>query len=329
MHRRAFVLGVTGGLLTLSSDVEAQPREKVLRVGVLWHGGNAEEETNYLGALRQGFSQLGYVEGRNIVLLNTFAGEEYERFVSNAAELVSSHVDVIVAVTQPAAIAVQRSTKTLPIVFVSVPDPVGAKLVESVARPGGNITGLSNVAGDLSAKRLQIFKEAVAGLTRVAVLLNATDPDGASRYLREIEPTARRLGLDVRSVDIRAPGDLDRAFGTIAQDKSQGVLGTPEGIFYVRRSQIAQLALTHRLPTIGTTPEQTEAGWLMGYGQNLKAIFRRTAYYVDKIAKGTRPGDLPVEQPTTFELIVNLKTARALGLTIPVSVLQRADQVIE
>jgi putative ABC transport system substrate-binding protein len=329
LDRRTVIVGLSGRLLAASRAVEAQPAGKILRVGVLWHGGNAEEEANFLGAVREGFTQLGYVEGKNIALLNTFAGEEYERFHRNAAELVSSNVDVIVAVTQPAAVAAQRSTKTLPIVFVSVPDPVGIKLVESLARPGGNITGLTNVAGDISAKRIQIFKEAVAGLSRVAVLVNATDPEGASRYIREIEPAARRLGVSVRSVDIRVPADLDRAFGMMAQEKIQGVVGTPEGIFYVKRSQIAQLALTHRLPTIGTTPEQTEAGWLMGYGANVKAIFRRTAYYVDKILKGARPGDLPVEQPTTFELVVNLKTAKVLGLTIPPSVLQRADQVIE
>lgn len=329
MDRRTFIGGLGAGLLAASRAVEAQPLGKILRVGVLWHGGSAEEEENFLGAVREGFVRLGYVEGKNIVLVNTFAGEEYERFQKNAAELVSAQVDVIVAVTQPAAVAAQRSTKTLPIVFVSIPDPLGSKLVESLARPGGNITGLTNVAGDISAKRIQIFTEAVAGLKRVAVLVNATDPDGAGRYIREIEPAARRLGMSVRSVDIRVPADLDRAFGAMAQDKIQGVVGTPEGMFYIKRAEIAQLALTHRLPTIGTTPEQTEAGWLMGYGANVKAIFRRTAYYVDRIVKGTRPGDLPVEQPTTFELVVNLKTAKALGLTVPVSLLQRADRVIE
>jgi putative ABC transport system substrate-binding protein len=326
--RRAFIGSLAGGLLAAPLAVEAQQPGRMPRLGVLWHAGNVDEEAIFLGVLREGLGELGYIDGKNIALLNTFANEEYERFNTNAAELVRLNVDVIIAVTRPAAVAAQRATRTIPIVFVSVPDPLGSKLVASLARPGANITGLTNMGIDLAPKRLQIFKEAIAGLSRVALLVNANDPEIASHAIQEVELAARHLNLIIRPVEIRVPADLDRAFPLIAQEKLHGVLSVPDAMLYNERSRIARLALAHRLPTIGLALEHTTAGWLISYGPSLKAIFRRAATYVDKILKGATPADLPIEQPTKFELVINMQTARALGLTIPPSVLLRADEVI-
>jgi len=329
MDRRTFLGTLASGLLAAPLVAEAQQAGGGPRIGVLWHAGSAAEEAIYLGALREGFSELGYIDGKNMALLNTFANEEYERFNTNAADLVRLNVDVIVAVSRPGAVAAQRATRTIPIVFVAVPDPLETKLVQSLARPGANITGLTNMAIGLLAKRLQLFKEAIPGLSRVALLVNANDPKVASHSIQEVEPVARPLNLITRPVEIRVPADLDRAFPLIAQDKLDGVLAISDTMLWNERSRIARLALAHRLPTNGASPEHTAAGWLISYGPNLKAMFRRAAIYVDKILKGAKPGDLPIEQPTKLELIINLKTAKALGLTIPPSLLQRADQVIE
>jgi putative tryptophan/tyrosine transport system substrate-binding protein len=262
-------------------------------------------------------------------LENRYAAEQYERFNDLAAELVRLNVDVLVAVTRPSALAAQRATATIPIVFVVVPDPVGSKLVASLAHPGANITGLSNMALELSGKRLELLKEAVAGLSRVALLINPNDREGARRYAEESQAAARLLGLTLLPVEVRSPDDLDRAFSDMAENRAGGVVVPADGMFYNERRRITALALARRIPTMLYSKETVEAGGLMSYGPSHTAIFRRAAFYIDKILKGTKPADLPVELPTRFELIVSLKAAEALGLKIPQTLLARADAVIE
>jgi putative ABC transport system substrate-binding protein len=299
------------------------------RIGVLWHAANAEEEAVYLGALREGLVALGYVEGRNIVLENRFPAEQWERFISLAAELVQLKPDILVAVSRPAAIAAQRATTTIPIVFSVVPDPVGDKLVESLAQPGKNITGLSNMALDLSAKRIELLKDMVAGLSRVALFVNAGDPQGARRYVEESQAAAGPLGITIEPVEVRGLGEIPRAFSRIDQLNVNGLVGTADSLFTVERKNIIQLALERRLPTMMHSRETAQAGALMSYAPSYVMMLRRTAVYVDKILKGVKPADIPVEQPTKFELVINLKTAAALGLTVPPTLLARADEVIE
>jgi putative ABC transport system substrate-binding protein len=332
MRRREFITLLGGTVLPLSVwSLAARGEEASLqrRIGVLWHAASAEEEAVYLGALREGLADLGYVEGRNIVLENRFPAEQWERFISLAAELVELKPDMLVAVSRPAAIAAQRATTTIPIIFSVVPDPVGSKLVVSLARPGGNITGLSNMALDLSAKRIEFLKEMVGGLSRVALLVNAGDEEGARRYVEESQVAARPLGITIVPVEVRGLGEIPRAFSMIDQLNVNGVVGTADSLFTVERKNIIQLALERHLPTMMHSRETVAAGALMSYAPSYVQILRRTAVYVDKILKGVRPADLPVEQPTKFELVINLKTAAALGLTVPPTLLSRADEVIE
>ena len=297
---------------------------------MLWHAGSAEEETIPLGGLVEGFGNLGYVDGKNIGLEHRFPNEQPERFFSLAAELVQIKVDVLIAVTRQAAVAAQRATTTIPTVFIAVPDPVGSGLVASLARPGGNITGLTNMAVELVPKRVQVLKEAIPKLARMALLVNAGFPEAARRYVEVAQAVARPLGVTVQPVEIRTPTDIGPAFSLVTQNRLQGVCLTSDGLIYVEQERLAQLALDRNLPLIGYTREMTRwTGMLMTYGASNVALFNRAAYFVDKILKGAKPGDLPVEQPTKIELVINLKTAKALGLTIPPSLLQRADQVIE
>ena len=329
MKRRKFI-ALLGGAASWPLAAHAQrPTEKIPQIGILWHAGNEAEEAIYLEALRNGFKSLGYVEGGNFTLLNTFAGEVYERFNNNALELVRRKVDVIVAVTRLAAVAAQRATSTIPIVFVVVPDPIKSGLIDSFARPGKNITGLTNVAVDLAAKRLEIFKEIIPGMTKLALLVNATDPQVAQGFVEEAESATRKLGMTVRPVEIRAPEDLDRAFPVMAAEGLDGIYAVQDGLFFAERFRIARLALVHRLPISSPNGEHTAAGHLMSYGPDQPSIFHRAAFYVDRVLKGTKPGDLPVEQPTKYDLVINLKTAKAIGLNIAETMLVRADRVIE
>ena len=297
---------------------------------MLWHAGSADEEKIPLGGLVEGFRNLGYVEGKSIVLEHRFPNEQPERFFSLAAELVQLKVDVLIAVTRQAALAAQRATTTIPTVFIAVPDPVGSKLVDNLARPGGNMTGLTNMAVELVPKRMEILKEAIPGLSRMALLVNASVPDAARRYIEVAQTAARPLGFTLQPVEIRTPADIERAFALITQSRLQGMCLTSDGLIYVEQRRLAQLALDRNVPLIGYTREMAQwPGMLLTYGASNVALFQRAAYFVDKILKGAKPGDLPVEQPTNFELIVNLKTAKALGLTFPPSLLVRAVQVIE
>jgi len=278
----------------------------------------------------EGFRNLGYVDGKNITFEHRFPNDQPERFISLAAELAQMKVDVLIAVTRNAAIAAQRATMTIPIVFIAVPDPLGSKLVASLGRPDANITGLTNMAIELVPKRIQVLKEAIPGLSRIGLLVNASVPDAARRYVDVAEAAAGPLGLTLKPVEIRTPEDIGPAFSMITQSRLQGVCLTSDGLIYVEQERLSQLALDRKLPLIGYTRDMANwTGMLITYGPNNVALFKRAAYFVDKILKGARPSDLPVEQPTVIELIINLKTAKALGLTIPPAVLARADEVIQ
>ena len=330
MRRREFLAIVGSAVVTWPDFAGAQRNiNAVPRVGILWHAANEEEEAVYLAAVRRGLSDFGYVEGKNIILENRFPAEIPERFISLAAELAVLKVDVLVAINRIAALAAQRATATIPIVFVAIPDPVGSKLVASLARPGGNITGLSNFAHDLTAKRVGHLKELVPGVSKVALLVNPNDKDNARRNIEEAQSAADKLQLALHPVEIRAAGDLAPAFSKMREDRINGVVVTQDGLFFATRKDIADLALAHRLPLAVYSRETVEAGALASYGPSNLNIFRRSGYYIDKILKGTKPADLPVEQPTKFEFIINLKTAKALDLAVPPTVLAHADEAIE
>ena len=328
MRRREFLtlLGGTAAAWPLPS--RAQQRKAMPRVGVLWHAANAREEAEYLGALTKAFHELGYVEGKNIELDHRFPAEQPERFRALAQELVESKVDMIVAVTGLGAKAAKQATGTIPIVLVADPDPVGNGFAESLARPGGNVTGLSLISPELSAKRLELLKEVVPGLSRVAIMWNP-DVRGAVLDYKETEGAARSLRLQLQSVEVSRADDFDRAFSALTTARAEALIVVPFPVAFTNRGRIASLAQKNRLPSMYGQREYADAGGLMAYGPNNAEQWRRAATYVDKILKGAKPGDLPIEQPTKFELVINLKTAKALGLTIPPSLLRRADEVIQ
>jgi putative tryptophan/tyrosine transport system substrate-binding protein len=323
MERRTFMALVSGGLLTTPLATEAQQARKVPRVGVL--GGQSPETSPPILALREGLRELGYVEGQNIAIEWRWAQGKDERYPDLVAELVKLRVDIIVAPTTAGAQAAQKATKTIPIVMGFVTDPVALGLVANLARPGGNITGLGVPTPEIAGKRLQLLREVAPTVARVAVLSDPSQPAD----LRGTEAAAQALGVHLQVWKVRSGGELDRAFTTIARERAVGIIILGSTTLFAHRARIAQLAVKHRLPTSAWARELTEAGCLMSYGANSTDVARRAAYFVDKILKGAKPGDLPVEQPTKFDLVINLKTAKALGLTIPPSVLGRADQVIE
>ena len=326
--RRNLLIALGLASLSTASPALAQRRSgKIPRIGVLWHAGSKEEEGEYFRSFQQGFRDLGHVEGKTFVLENRFAGEKYDRFKSFAAELVALNVDVLVAVTGPGARAAQAATKTIPIVFVVAPDPLGANLVASLSRPGGNITGLTTMAIDITGKRLELLKDMVPRLSRAALLVNPNDAPFTRRVIEKVQTVAGRLNVIVRPFEAGAPEELDRAFAMIAQEGMHGVFTSNDPMFFNERKRIADLALAHRLPVLLQNQPGARAGALMSYGADSRTIFRRAPAFVDKILKGSKPGELPVEQPTKFELVVNLKTAKALGITIPQSILVRAEMI--
>jgi len=306
----------------------AQQISKVPKIGVLWHADNAEQEAPYLIPFEQSLSNLGYVDGRNVKLLNTYAAEQYERFHSNAGELAKIPVDVMVAVTRPAAFAAQKATTTIPIVFILVPDPVRSKLVNSLSRPGGNLTGLTQLAFELSGKRLELFKEAT-GLSSVGLLVNSSDQQAANLSIEEFRAAATRLNIDLHVIEVRKPEDIEGAFDAIARQGLRGALTVLDAMLFNERKRIARLAIERRVGVMGHIGEMTIDGLLISYAANYPNLFRRAAIYVDKIIKGEKPAEIPVEQPTKFELIINLKTAKALEVEIPPTLIARADLVIE
>ncbi len=327
MKRRAFITFLGGAAVAYPLAIQAQQPKKVRRIGVLWHAGSAQEEDVYLRVLTKAFNDLGYVEGKNIELEHRFPAEQPELFRTLARELVESKVDVIVTVTALGAVMVRQATSTIPVVFVLVSDPVGDGLVESLARPGGNATGLSLMLVDLAGKRLALLKEAVPNLTRVALLIDPRELT-APRMIAANLNAAKVLGLLLRPVEVTTPDAIEKAFSAIAQDgfESAIVIGS---MMFNERVRVGSSALAYRMPTLAIIGEMVPHGLLMSYGQDFPDYFRKAVGYVDKILKGANPADLPVEQPTRFKLIVNLKAAKTLKLTIQPSLLATADEVIE
>jgi len=300
----------------------AKPSGKIFRIGVLSPG--CHPPSAALDLLLQGLRDLGYAEGQNLAIEWRYSEGQAERFADLAAELVRLQVDVIVAMSTPAALAAKQTTQTIPIIMVYVADPVGTGLVASLARPGGNLTGVSDMATDLSAKRLELLKEAVPTLSRMAVLWNAADPGMVLRF-REIEAAARVLGVTLPSLEVRSPQDFTQAFTTITRERPDALFVVAEVLTLAHRCQVLDFAAQHRLPAMYEFGLFARDGGLMAYGPKLTDAFQRGAYYVDRILKGTKPADLPVEQPMNFELVVNFKTAETLGLTLPPHLLVLAD----
>jgi putative ABC transport system substrate-binding protein len=325
----AVLLGV--GLAVLfaagTTDADAQPGGKTWRIGVLL-GRSVPAEDPALQTFRQRLRDLGYVEGQNVAIDWRQADGRLDRLPDQAVELVRLKADVIVADVTPAIRAAMQATSTVPIVMGMAADPIGSGLVSNLARPGGNVTGVSVMLADVSGKRLQLLKDALPRISRVAVLWNPSIP-WHTAMLAEVEPAARSLGLHLLPVAVAGPGELEAAFSAMARWKVDAVFLGDSPIFSVQRARLLELAAKHRLPMIFGNQEWVAAGGLMSYGPSFSDMFGRAAVYVDKILKGARPGDLPVEQPTKVDLIINLKTAKALGLTIQPSVLARADQVIQ
>ncbi len=327
--RLAFTITLLLGGLFSSSAAGAQQAAKVARIGFLTL--DLAPNPHLPEAFRQGLRDLGYVEGRNVEIEYRDAEGRPERLPALAAELVALKVDVILAGSTPQALAAKQATRTLPIVFASAPDPVASGLVTSLARPGGNVTGLSNIAPELVGKRLELLKQAVPGVSRVAVLWQ---PGGSGEHtekdmLKEVEVAGRALGVRLQFVEARGPADFDRAFSDMTRAHASALTSLGGSMFFNERRRLVDLAAKNRLPAVYPQREFVDAGGLMAYGPNIADGWRRAATYVDKILKGAKPGDLPIEQPTKFELVINLKAAKALGLTIPPSLLARADHVVE
>ena len=328
MRRRDFIALVAGGGICLPLAARAQQTARIPKIGVLWHAGSAEQEGSNYPALLAGFSDIGYVEGRSIVLLHRFPNEEPARFRSMAAELVASGIDVLVVIGANAAPYAKEATTTIPVIFALVPDPLGTNLVKSLARPEANITGLSNSASDLIGKRLQLLTEMISGLSQVGPLVNANSQMAAG-YIDSTRSAAASLGLSSQAFTWRSPEELEQVFATMKGAGIRAITINPDGWAFTHRHAIAQLALANSIALSAWSKQTFDAGALMSYGVNHDAICRRVAVYVDKVLKGTRPSDLPVEQPTKFELFISLKIAKKLGLEIPPSMLSRADLVVE
>jgi len=325
MDRRAFLGSLA--LLAAPRAGEAQQPGKVAAVGYLNPGFASDPiRVRRFEAFRQSLRDLGYVEGQSIVIEARWADGKYDRYPALAADLVRLKMDVIVTVSGAATLATQKVTRTIPIVMSLVIDPLGSGLVRSLARPGGNVTGVSIMAPDLVGKQLELLKQVVPKASRVALLWNPDNPGGATE-LREAKAAARVLGLRLQPLEVRNSQEIDTAFAVLTRDRADALLMFADSIFGIQRRQIAELALKGRLPSISSVPP--DEGGLMAYTANFLELERRVAIYVARILKGAKPGELPVEQPTKFDLVINLKTAKALGLTVPAALLARADEVIE
>jgi putative tryptophan/tyrosine transport system substrate-binding protein len=328
MRRREFITLFGGTAIAWPLAARAQPTKKIPIVGVLWHACNAEQEGSNFTSLMEGFTKLGYVDGRNIKFEHRFANEIPDRFRSLAAELVLLNVDVFVVVGNNAAPYARDATKIIPIVFTLVGDPIGLKLVDSFARTNGNVTGLSNFTAELIAKRLQLLKEMVPGLSRVAILANA-NAQISRLYIDLSQAAAVQLGLTVSTFEVHSSADLEPAFEAMVAADMQAVTANADGLASSQKEIIAKLALARRLPLAVWSRDTLDAGALMSYGADSNATCRGVAVYVDKILKGAKPSELPVEQATRFQFFINNKTAKALGLTIPPTLIATADEVIE
>jgi ABC-type uncharacterized transport system substrate-binding protein len=326
--RRAFLGTLTGGLLAAPLAAEAQPKPEIPRIGLVNPttpaiGGHLVE------AFRKGLREVALIEGKTCVVEVRYGQGRSDRFSELARELVALRVNVIVASTDLVVAAVRRETQTIPIVMAFSSDPVETGFIASFAHPGGNVTGLSGMTPELGAKRVELLKQVLPGLSRLAILWNP-DIRGAVLDYKETEAATTSLGVELQSIEVSSEADLDRAFSTLTSRHPQAFIlpgGNP--VTFSKRKEIVRFAQKNRLPSMYGARDYADAGGLMSYGPSITDMYRRAAFYVDKILKGAKPGDLPVEQPTKFELVINLKTAKALGLTIPPSLLARADQVIE
>ena len=327
MDRRAFLGTVAGSLLAAPLAAEAQTAGKVWQIGLLDYSSPDPARLSWWTAFRERLGELGYADGRNVMFQPRWAHGQVSRLPDLAAELVGLKVDILVTGGTEAVLAAQRATKTIPIVTTTSSDPVELGLTASLARPGGNLTGVTSIASELSGKRLQLVRELVPGASRIAVLWDR-DNRSSALAVRDTEAVAGPLRVTLQLFPVRS-GDFPAAFSAMKRDRTEALIVTPSPAFFPGRRRVADLALAHRLPTVVGSREYAEAGGLMSYAADYPELFRHAAAYVDKILHGARPGDLPIEQPTKFELVINLKTAKALGLTIPPSLLLRADQVIE
>lgn len=327
ISRRAFLAAGAATALATPRPTWAQPAGQPHRIGFL---GNSTEalEANLVGPFREGLRERGYVEGRNVVIEYRWAEGQYERFPGLIAELIALKVDVIVTAGTPAAVAVTRATTAIPLVMVAVGDPVGTGLVKSLARTGGNLTGSVSIAPDLEGKRLELLTEVVPKLSHVAFLLNPANAFHVTSE-KQARQAAKALRLKVEFVPVRAESEFDSAFDTIATRRPGALVMLADRLFLHHRARIVEFAARNRLPTVYPYTELVEAGGLMSFGPSYPGMHHRAAYFVDKILKGVKAGDLPMEQPSRFQLVINVRTARALDLVIPQVVLLRADELVE
>ena len=312
-------------LLVAPLAAEAQ-QTKAARIGLLGLG--SAEQSQFVEEFRQGLRERGWIEGQNIIVEDRSTVEQYNRLPDVATELVRLKVDVIVSTATTAALAAKKATSTIPIVTMVGADPVQTGLVASLARPGGNVTGLANLGRELMGKRLELLRETLPGISRVAVLWNSESRTEAFS-LGDIETAAKSLGIRVQPVEVRRPDDLEKAFTSMIRERPEALVPVNSNMFRAHRAKVVELAAKNRLPGIFDSRTYVQAGGLMSYGPDMKVIFRGLASYVDRILKGAKPGDLPVEQPTKLDLVINIKAAKALGLTIPPTVLARADEIIQ
>jgi putative tryptophan/tyrosine transport system substrate-binding protein len=328
-NRREFIT-LLGGAVAWPLKARAQQADKVPRIGLLlFASADDAAYAKLIEAFRRGLRDLGYVEGRNVMIEYRFAGNTHERLAQLAAELVRTQVDVIVSHGTPGTLAAMRATATIPIVMTTAGDPAGSGLVASLSQPGGNVTGLSLMMPDLGGKRLELLKEFVPELRRAAVLWNALNPLSAL-LVQQAQDAAVKLGIELQPITVAGADDLDRALAVAAADRrASGLIVAEDGLTLAKRIQIVAFAAGLGIPAIYGLKEFTDVGGLLSYGAHFADLWRRAATYVDKIIKGARPADLPVEQPTRFEMVINLRTAKALGLEVPPILLARADEVIE
>jgi len=326
VHRRAFLSTIAGGLLAAPLAGDAEQPKTPPRIGFLLMGSPPAGLTFALDAFREGLRELGWTENENIAIEYRWAGESPQRLPELAADLVRLKVNIIIGST-PGVRAAQHATASIPIIMCIADDAVKQGFVPSLARPGGNITGMASFASELAGKRLELLREATPRVSRVALLWNP--PGSSPDFMKGTQMAARSLGVTLQSVEIRTRDDFERAFASVLKGRAEALAVGPGQFLFAHQRGVVDFALKNRLPSIYAWKDPVSVGGLIAYGVNIPHVYRRTAYYVDRILRGAKPGDLPVEQPTKFDLVINLKTAKALGLTIPASLLQRADQVIE
>ncbi len=328
MKRREFMAAMGGALAAWPFAARAGQAARIPTIGVLWHAASPNEEQPYFDALIKGFEDLGYVEGRNIRFEHRFPNEAPDRFRAMAAELVALKVAAIVTVGNAPSSYAKSATATVPIVFLFAADPIGSHLVDNLARPGGNATGQAQLGTDLTAKRFELLRDVVPGLSCAGLLLNPAEPS-AEKYRKEAQAAAAALGLAVLPFELRSPDEADGVFELMAKAGVQALSFGPGGLIFKARDSLQRLAIAHRLPTCSWSRETLVSGLLLSYGPDQVEMARHAPVFVDKILHGIPPADLPVEQPTRLKLVVNQKTAKALGIAIPESLLLRADEVIE